>query len=686
MLNRIERMGWLSAVLAVAWTASAWGRGEFRLGGADGNSWQALVAEQTAAYVLLDADGGIVEKVTIGAVAEEVSVRFNTAGVDTLIDFADGGLRPVYIDPGDNLALSIKERRGHFYTASIYGHTHLVTDSQPLQFLIDGDPTTAMLVRVPEPPRLVGRNNPGVVKNNVMHLGAELPINRIRFFPRPGFEDNYLAWYEIGVADHTGPFWDSNFDRSQRGKRWYMVIDAALGAPNDPAFDILARNRESLDVVVDLRFPTRDLKWIAIRPLDPERDWEIAEFEIYGEGFVTRTTYRTPIMDFGREVSWSKIRWQGEVPEGTQLLLRTRTGNTPQPNIYRVIGPTGTLEVSTLDDYLTQLDRRRWNDVELGYDLENWSPWSAPYEFAAGLRRTELPANLWQDGTPVLSPSPARYFQLEAILFASGDAAPRIDNMSLLFSEDPVAQEVIGEIWPIATQSFAAETFTYVVRPVLRASDLGFDRLEIFTQIPVERVHSVLIDGEEISDRFPPEIQDDRLIVSFDRLVGPRDNEKRIEVVFDAKVLRFGADFRSWVYDSAEPELKQQVAPGNATFRFSGDVVSVRTPMGGGLISSVQATPATFTPNGDGVNDHVAIAYELRDLESLRQIRLRIYDLSGRLVRQIAASTGSGSFAQTWNGRDEEGALVPPGMYLYQLDWDTDKGREVANGVVGVAY
>jgi len=32
------------------------------------------------------------------------------------------------------------------------------------------------------------------------------------------------------------------------------------------------------------------------------------------------------------------------------------------------------------------------------------------------------------------------------------------------------------------------------------------------------------------------------------------------------------------------------------------------------------------------------------------------------------------------------GALVPPGMYLYQLDWDTDKGREVANGVVGVAY
>jgi hypothetical protein len=684
MLNKI---GLLSAGLVAMLATGVWGRGEFRLGGHQGNSWQAMVADQTASYVLLDTEDNIVRNVPVSVVTEEASVRFSTAGVDTLIDFADNGLRPVWIDPKENLTLSIKERQGHFYTASIYGGTHLVTDSQPLQFLIDGDPNSAMLVRVPEPPRLAGINNAGVVKNNVIHLGAELPINRIRFFPRPGFEDNYLAWYEIGVADHTAPFWDSNFDRSERGKRWYFVIDSALGAPNDPAFDILERNTESLDVVVDLRFPTRDLKWVAIRPLDPERDWEIAELEVYGEGFVTRTTYRTWIMDFGHPIAWSKIRWEGDVPEGTRLLLRTRTGNSPQPNVYQVIGPTGTLEESNLDDYQTQLSRRRWDDVELGYDLDNWSFWSAPYEFEAGLRQTDIPADLWQDGTSILSPSPARYFQLEVVMFASGDKAPRIDNMSLLFAEDPVAQEVVGEIWPIETNSFEAETFTYVVRPVLGSNDLGFDRLEIFTQIPVEAVRSVLIDGEEVIDRFPPEIQDDRLIVSFDRLVGLRDNRKQIEVVFDAKVLRFGAEFKSWVYDSTEPELKQQVAAGNATFRFGGDVVSVRTPMGGDLISRVRANPPTFSPNGDGINDQVKIEYELRDLESLRQINFGIYDLSGWQVRQIvAADTRSGSFEQAWDGRDAGGDMVPPGLYIYQLDWNTDKGSEVASGVVGVVY
>ena len=99
----------------------------------------------------------------------------------------------------------------------------------------------------------------------------------------------------------------------------------------------MERNLENLDVVVDYRFPTRDLKWIGIRPLDPERTWEIAEFEIYGEGFVTHTEYRTPILDFGHPVSWSKIRWRGAMPEGTQIQLRTphRQYAATQPVLQR---------------------------------------------------------------------------------------------------------------------------------------------------------------------------------------------------------------------------------------------------------------------------------------------------------------------------------------------------------------
>ena len=511
-----------------------------------------------------------------------------------------------------------------------------------------------------------------------------MPVNRIRFYPRPGFEENYLAWYEIGVADNSAPFISSPQEKAP-GKRWYYDISRSLSSTNDPEFDILERNVENLDQIVDLRFPTRDLRWIGIRPINPERTWEIAEMEVYGEGFVTKTSYRTGVLDFGRPVAWSKIRWQGEVPEGTRLVLRTRTGATPQPNLFWKIGSTGNFERVSKDEYTTTYQVGRFSHIQATYDVDNWSFWSTPYDFAAGLRDPK--ATGWEDGTPLLSPGPSQYLQLEVVMFSDGDKAPRIDELSLLFAEDPAAQSVIAEIWPVETENFEPQTFTYVVRPMLEDGDRGFDRLEIFTQVPAAAVHSVAVDGREIIDDFPPQLEEDRIVISFEPFVAPRDNERRIEVVFDAKVLRFGAEFIGWVYDSAEPELKQQVRPGNATFRFAGDALSVRTPVGGELVRKVTAHPATLTPNGDGINDQTMISYDLRNIGEPRQIALRIFDLSGRLVREVISTPAvSGSFAAVWDGRRTGGDLVAPGVYLYQVDLTTDKGLSAAAGTIAVAY
>jgi flagellar hook assembly protein FlgD len=39
-----------------------------------------------------------------------------------------------------------------------------------------------------------------------------------------------------------------------------------------------------------------------------------------------------------------------------------------------------------------------------------------------------------------------------------------------------------------------------------------------------------------------------------------------------------------------------------------------------------------------------------------------------------------------WDGRDEGGELVPPGVYLVRLSIDTDTGTEERSLAVGVAY
>ena len=686
---------WLTMALLVLATATppAWGRGELRIGGPDGNDWQALAQQEGGRYVVLNADGSVRRTLPLEGVALDpaADAEIKDTGLIVMIDFAGNTLKPVRIDPEDNLVQSIEARQGLITTSVSTGYTKEA--GKGMLPAIDGDPETAVLKTVDTSPRLHGVNV-AWVKNMVLNLGDELPVNRIRFYPRPGFEENFLAWYELGGVSGDGPIVDQP-GQKRPGLRWFHDISRVLNSANDPAIEVIRRETENLDVIEDVVFATRDLKWITLRPLDPERTWEVAELEVHGEGYVTRTAYRSDILDLGRPVTWSKIRWHGERPERTRVVIRTRTGKRrpesgpgaiPSPFVYTKVDRTGRFSEVGRQDYLNSFGAGSFGDVRKHVDVENWSFWSPEYDWKAGLRDPGWESQAWSDGTRLLSPSPTRYLQIEIELYSDRDVAPRIDRLELLLSETSAATQVVGEVWPIETQDYTPHVFTYVIRPVLGPDDAGFDRLEIVTHSRAEAVTSVLVDGQEVMDRFQPEIQDDRIIVAFDRMQGREDSEKRIEVVFESRVLRFGADFTGLVWSSEEPSIKQQVDPGNATFRFSGDVLSVRTPMGGRLIIDARLSTPTITPNGDGLNDELRIEYDVRDIASQRPHRLRIYDLSGRLVRELeSTASSSGVFEQTWDGRDGVGGAVPPGIYLYRIEIEVDEGDDAATGLVSVA-
>jgi hypothetical protein len=52
------------------------------------------------------------------------------------------------------------------------------------------------------------------------------------------------------------------------------------------------------------------------------------------------------------------------------------------------------------------------------------------------------------------------------------------------------------------------------------------------------------------------------------------------------------------------------------------------------------------------------------------RVRLAVYDVSGRAVRVLEAgdTPASGGFTRTWDGRRDDGATTPPGLYLVRLD------------------
>ncbi|MGH7599697.1 MAG: Ig-like domain-containing protein, partial [bacterium] len=94
------------------------------------------------------------------------------------------------------------------------------------------------------------------------------------------------------------------------------------------------------------------------------------------------------------------------------------------------------------------------------------------------------------------------------------------------------------------------------------------------------------------------------------------------------------------------------------------------------LSNRLIARPNPFTPNNDGYNDQIEFDYSGL---ALRNPSLQIFDANG--IPVWSSHNGvSGQFI--WNGRDDRGREVLPGVYLYSV---RDQGNNVASGYVVVA-
>jgi hypothetical protein len=90
----------------------------------------------------------------------------------------------------------------------------------------------------------------------------------------------------------------------------------------------------------------------------------------------------------------------------------------------------------------------------------------------------------------------------------------------------------------------------------------------------------------------------------------------------------------------------------------------------GEMITSVSLAPSCPNPS----RGQATIRYTL---PRPAQMSLRLYDITGRLIRTLASGyQAGGSYAAPWDGKDESGREVSSGIYLYQLR----TGSTVLNG------
>ena len=172
----------------------------------------------------------------------------------------------------------------------------------------------------------------------------------------------------------------------------------------------------------------------------------------------------------------------------------------------------------------------------------------------------------------------------------------------------------------------------------------------------------------------------------------PAGQHALIEVQFASQSFREGVEFASFVRSSdSEEGVFQRVdtADKDATELVDSSTAQVSLmALPGSLIQDVMLSPV-FTPNGDGVNDELLVHFVLLKVQEERPLDVAFYDLGGRLVGQgqgsaVGGKVGTQSFV--WDGRNMDGQLVPPGIYLCQIKLEADDQASKLTRLVHVAY
>ena len=634
----------LIAVIAIAWLATA-AQSEvlqWELGGA-GLSWRDSELNSTA-------------------------ISFNVPGAIELVGF----------NPNDNIFRQLtwsegfpQDFIGELAEARVWDNVPFKQSNIPL---VDGDPTTSSAGRFKD----FGVLQAG--RTFFFDLGTRFPVNRIAFFPRPEgtdsrgrpFAEDFIRGYKLQVNDGT-----------------------RFNAQNLPIYNLLTQIDFTSENAAEIRFPLQFVRYLQLN-ITSANPFEIAEFEAYGAGFPPGGRYLSEIIDLGAAANFSRLFWtteglrqeQGSIrPEAdadAQVAIRMRTGRDDTPQVfYEIINVfTGdTQEVSESDHDRLRADIR--GPVE--EDQVNWSEWSAP--FAATGQQIDLP-------------SPRRFFQFEVNLESRSILdGIRVNSLRVEHSIPPLAQQLIGEISVLAdprplgnkprVPAGAPTTFAYDIKADISAVDVGFDAIEIFTpdeprfkelfvgNPPVAVVPDNIIEGPKSLTLFFP----------AQRLTTQSQGDLRI--VFDAQVFVQATFFNAQVFDTQSEEAPQRVLPGDANPTVLTNNLRVLTTAASAqnLLPFFQIEHRVVTPNGDGRNDLTAISYTLVQLQQPVQIDVEILDLVGRRVRTLFSDVASsGSFSWMWDGRNDSGRTVSPGIYLVRVAVDAERERIVRLGTVGVAY
>jgi hypothetical protein len=580
------------------------------------------------------------------------------------VEVADDSVWIWDADPGQNLGPGTLARGGGIYVAETREvevglgefdeEKVLLPEVRAVEAMIDGDESTAF--------------NPAEVNLKAgievyVDLGGTFRINRVRFFPRLDSEHLKLfpQTFELGLGGLLLPLSSTN---ALLGQRYGFLIRYAITRPNDRAIVDWPGIRQVTG--------TREARYLRFQPLS-DIPWEIAELEIYTDGIVPTGEFASmPLLASSGAPVWGQVRHEGgksldELP----VVLQTRTGPDEEPLHYYI--QTGAR--------VRRVNREVWEVIE---DIPG-----------AAEKGPVVPNPEWSQWETVVdgvipSPSPRRFLQFRVRLLEAG---ARLERLVFDYSTPPLAGQVQAEISPTVVDAGRETPFvlSLQMRRLEKGSDTGFRFIEIQTLAEIIGVDSVRVDDRPVVFTADTRSEGGIGINLWERLL---QDGSFVQIFFRGRLFVDGTRFqvraldRRYLAEGEEDTVYQYAQEGDVEPLSLGAALAVRlSDDDSHLVAGVATRGAAFSPNDDGINDFFTLAYSLLKLTRPAPVFFEIFDLSGNLLRRgYAGEDVSGRFVRLWNGRDDAGNKVAPGLYIYRMQVEADAGTVSRQGVVGVVH
>ena len=435
----------------------------------------------------------------------------------------------------------------------------------------------------------------------------------------------------------------TSFVQPEYFMRGYRIQAATQTSPD--FWRLMAEERSNLTLDVDTQadstwrfedddgYPLPRLgRYVRLELISQDRsNWvSLGEVQVFGTGFAEEGEIIDEFLSVA-PVNVGRVLWRAATPEGTQVQMAVRGAD----------------------------------------DEQAWAEWQ----------------DAGQAGADALfgGPEPVTRLQYRGTLrTADPYHTPSLQRVTVEYDPVLVAQGVTDVIVPDTVRKGERTTVSIGATVDVEVGDYGVDML---------RLEGVCLEVEELLLNGVALPHDETLERGYRWSCAPAEERTLVELAFQDRidVLSVAVEVVGeglFLHDRVP--IQVQIASVDQARRDgyvnwqNGPEVAVRAlGLPPDLLSEIEVGPSPFSPFRD---ERLDFRFVVGNVRNASRMVVEIFSLDGRRVRRLVQEGRARAYHFEWDGRDRDGQLVGPGLYLYEIRVAAGDGGARQRGAIAVAY